>query len=662
MTDQEKGLGLYPYQPFKQPIAPVPELGQGDICFTFDRKWLPYLIGALNALTVEQTYTGDKERAVREARDFVAMFIERQDDCGETCLNYPTSSPIIGYAPRNPFTQAGEIPDGWIAPPFYAVTEENLATWFVGAKVGDIVSGYLSFPVTTPALGEGFARFRVTVKGMCTVELHLVTIPNGGSLLLTKDDDPLTAYFVDLNRDLVALPPEGENIVIQEITFDTAGEHHIDATFFVQFNDSEVPIGYGGGLRQVVVCGGDEMAFDARQNTTKPCILEKRNDDGQWVQFADLTLCPLPPKTGPVQWRVQDGKTQYSTDGTNYTDYTDGAEGTFGQHEPSFAAGVDKACVAARNITLTLQQQFNGFRDGLAVGSSIIAIMALISAAVLVFVTAGAAIPLVLILASEIFAVGAEGILNNLTSEFWRQFECTVYSNIGSDGLFNASEFAQFHSDVLTYGDAGTMVSMFLDIYGVAGINNMVTSAGITTCDHTPCTTSIFDEMNFIIGQAPAFISKVWTAYHTSTEPTRVYNYGTVAGKWAAGRGYIVDITHNGYSNWTTRVDIRIPISQTVHVSKIEVDVYVDLDASLGAGQMGELSIWSPDGNKFAGKGLFRADFTTQQFTIVWSVTGGWNLVSGWELEIWMLSEVANYTQYHPPFGRVDIQKVRFYE
>jgi len=79
-----KSIVKYPYKPFPQPVAPIPEVNSGDTCVTFDKKYLPYVIGALGALAAPQTYAENQSESVQSARDLIALFIQ-QTGCGVDC-------------------------------------------------------------------------------------------------------------------------------------------------------------------------------------------------------------------------------------------------------------------------------------------------------------------------------------------------------------------------------------------------------------------------------------------------------------------------------------------------------------------------------------------------------------------------------------------------
>jgi microcystin-dependent protein len=260
----------------------------------FRSEWLPYVLGSLQQLLLPTTWATTDADAITLAQAranlLIAQFIEGfiTSTPENDCVVYPPSAALVSYAPKNPYTQAGEIPDGYIAPPFYVVTNDLLTLLFEGAEVGDVITGYLSLPVLTPALGEGLARFRINLIGSGAVEIHLVNIPGGGACFITHDDNPLTGVMLELNRDLVQVPPETTSEIIHERKFETGGPHHIDVTFLPRFDDTALFIGYGGGLRKVVLCGFEDMFMDVRQNPVDPKVLDKTNDGSTWNPFADF--------------------------------------------------------------------------------------------------------------------------------------------------------------------------------------------------------------------------------------------------------------------------------------------------------------------------------------------------------------------------------------
>lgn len=59
------------YISFDSPVPPVPSTGEGDFCVSFDRKWLGYMVGALQVLLDRSTYESEQDRAISEAANLI---------------------------------------------------------------------------------------------------------------------------------------------------------------------------------------------------------------------------------------------------------------------------------------------------------------------------------------------------------------------------------------------------------------------------------------------------------------------------------------------------------------------------------------------------------------------------------------------------------------
>jgi len=172
-----------------------------------------------------------------------------------TCVDFPNNSPALDWQPANPFLEPGKIPPGYVAQPWGVVPDPPVFPY----QPGDVISGLFGLPVLTPALGQGLARVRIKCTGSGTVEVHLIKVALGGIALITWDDNPFTARFVDTSMDFLAIPPESGDEDIQEVSFDTPGQHHIDVTMLPRFGAEVGFAGYGGGIRKVVLCGFDAI-------------------------------------------------------------------------------------------------------------------------------------------------------------------------------------------------------------------------------------------------------------------------------------------------------------------------------------------------------------------------------------------------------------------
>lgn len=286
-----------------------------NVCFRVE--WLPYILGSLQQLLLQTTWkTSDPDELQLQqnmVRNLIALFMMGCPSSTATmpvidgCASFPPDSPIITYAPQNPFTQPDYIPPGYIAVPFLEVTAGSLLSFFPGAQVGDVISGYLSLPILTPAIGEGLARFRVHLSGAGVCELHLIRFPGAGAVLITTDDDPLTVRTINLNKDIIQLPAETIGEVVVEVPITHLGEHHIDVTFVPRFDDTAIFLSYGGGIRSVSLCGFDKTVDELvderarrggisvdeneeqmlRVDPDRCWIIQRECSPGEWVDFFD---------------------------------------------------------------------------------------------------------------------------------------------------------------------------------------------------------------------------------------------------------------------------------------------------------------------------------------------------------------------------------------
>lgn len=286
---------------------PVPDLATIQdaplVCVQFSEKLIPYLLGLLEEYRWPDKLKGtpqEVQHALSLFEDLRYALMIAVDDCekGEVCRDYAPNHEIISYAPQDPFTQPDYIPPGYKEPPFKKVTDP-IAALFLGLQLGDVMTGLLGLPVETPAVGQGLARFRVSLTGAGTVELHLITMPLGGTAVIITDDNPLTTQWIPLIRQGNLLPPENNIVNIVEIEVKGAGAHHVDCTFIPSFKQTITFIGYGGGLRKVNLCGfepmqGRKQPLLIRQKPTDNCVLQQSLDGGtQWTDVFSARQCAV---------------------------------------------------------------------------------------------------------------------------------------------------------------------------------------------------------------------------------------------------------------------------------------------------------------------------------------------------------------------------------
>jgi hypothetical protein len=181
------------------------------------------------------------------------------------CLAYPPFAGFISYTPQNPYTQPDFVPDGYELPPFY-VNGKDSSHDLPNYNKGDIIVNFGAINLEVGLELENAPQIVLCLEGSGVVELKLLSIAQGGVVVLTVDNPPdifdILAgiisddlLIVDLNQDIISLPPETATEIIQELTIETEGEHSVYITFLPILDDSLIPLRFGGGLRAVDLCG-----------------------------------------------------------------------------------------------------------------------------------------------------------------------------------------------------------------------------------------------------------------------------------------------------------------------------------------------------------------------------------------------------------------------
>lgn len=285
-------------------VPPITQVDQSPlVCVTFSKELVPYLLGLLEQYRWSDALKGtdaEIEQALTIFEELRGLLMRATDDCekGEVCRDYMPDSDIIEWQPQNPFSQPDYIPPGYKEPPWKVVTDP-IAAPILGLQIGDVMSGLLGLPLQTPALGQGLARFTVTVEGPGTVELHLITMPFGGTAIVTVDDNPLSTTFIDLIRNINLTPPENSVVNINEFVITGNGAHHVDVTLIPSFAQTVTFVGYGGGLRKVNLCGfepmqGRKQPLLIRTKPSDNCVLQQSLDGGStWSDVYSARQCAV---------------------------------------------------------------------------------------------------------------------------------------------------------------------------------------------------------------------------------------------------------------------------------------------------------------------------------------------------------------------------------
>lgn len=181
------------------------------------------------------------------------------------CLAYPPFANFISYFPQNPYTEPDLIPEGFEQPPFYVNGKDN-AHDLPNYNKGDVIVDFGSINIEPSWDLAKTPRIELCIEGSGVVEIHLLNIVQGGACIISVDNpvdlgDILAGIIgdgidsIDLNQDIVSLPPESAEEIIIEKEITTEGEHTVYIYFLPMVNDSLIPLSFGGGLREISLCG-----------------------------------------------------------------------------------------------------------------------------------------------------------------------------------------------------------------------------------------------------------------------------------------------------------------------------------------------------------------------------------------------------------------------
>lgn len=238
----------------KATLPPTRPLEPDFVCLKINKNWIPVFMAALHRFEWGASWKEgtDLDRAEQDIFTLYHALINANGDCqGENCYDYKPDVGFIEWFPNNPFAQPDLITAGYNAPAWYVA---NQTTRTVMTDISRFPAG--SLPSIIPS--SGLPRLRVHVNGPATVRLNMFSIVAGSMAQVTRDDNPLTVEYVDLNKDVLSVPPETDEDVIIEYEFPT-GPHHMDVIIVSMVND-EIPFVYhGGGIKSIEICGDDAV-------------------------------------------------------------------------------------------------------------------------------------------------------------------------------------------------------------------------------------------------------------------------------------------------------------------------------------------------------------------------------------------------------------------
>jgi len=206
--------------------------------------------------------------------------------------------------------------------------------------------------------------------------------------------------------------------------------------------------------------------FDVRQNEDEPCILEKFVD-GEWVEFANLRLCP-PLVRLNINLQVEvsiDGGDSWQVIEENETPPI-----------PAPVEGQDNLCLAAASVVVAFEQTYNEMRRLFQDDVSVYVLAAAGISLIATFIFYAPALPAVF----EFF-VGIYGALSEISSEDFDEtikdeFRCILFQNgeiIGDAASFDYDAVlaeVDSHWDILGI-NIWTAIHYIMAIVGEDGLN-----------------------------------------------------------------------------------------------------------------------------------------------------------------------------------------------
>lgn len=250
--------------------------------------------------------TGAKLMFPEEANEIIWQLIKvvhqpitLEDEEGD-CINYPPSVPFISYEPQNPYNQPDLVPDGYLIAPFMHNADLEYPE-LLGYQATDVMVQVGALPVFSDwgdVLGLHFPTIKIRVNGQGQIELDLLSVALGGYAIIKVGSPPnildlidgiieTGVIVVDLSQDITSIPPESDIVISEEINIDVSEPTDVYIVFVPKLDISTEFFGFGGGIRQIGLCGFEGVAEmfveDIRVNTEdydQP-TLEKRIN-GVW--------------------------------------------------------------------------------------------------------------------------------------------------------------------------------------------------------------------------------------------------------------------------------------------------------------------------------------------------------------------------------------------
>ena len=266
---------------FATPVpVPVPDVLAPPLkCLAVNEEYAKHVALAMERLTWHDAWAGAEADVQRGTQGFEHVISQLLDgpclegDCDTPatgdCIEISPFHPAIEYWPNHPIINPTYTPAPYSAPP-----------WRTGAGLpfltGDDAvldqQSLLDPLIITENWNIGVPSIRIHFEGAGEVDLTFVDAVQGGNVWLFPDGNPLVGSRVDTNHidiidittldwlwDIIELlGGQPVNEVHHSVKFDTSGPHTL-TLWFVPLGESFPFVGYGGGLRNIQLCGEIEV-------------------------------------------------------------------------------------------------------------------------------------------------------------------------------------------------------------------------------------------------------------------------------------------------------------------------------------------------------------------------------------------------------------------
>jgi hypothetical protein len=370
----------------------------GDICVQVTipahPDYIKLFLRAIRMLEVNRMYARDadlsakvvveqwRNRTITPLIEALANETSNCQDLDGECLSYPPFASFVSYFPQNPFTEPDLIPDGFEQPPFFVNGKDN-AHDLPNYQRGDVLLDFGSINIEPSWDLDKTPRIELCLTGSGVVELHFLNIVQGGIAIVSVDNpvdlgDILAGIIaggidsIDLNQDIISLPPETVEEIVIEKEIATEGDHTVYIYFVPTVNDSLIPLSFGGGLREISLCGNIRPCGTPAPEPPPPlegvtelkpefrftadCGLEYRLRDQEDNIVQDWQLVSGWVDNADACFRGADGVD--GVDGVDGADGADGANGADGVNAnvtpPIDSYETDELCNAAEYIKTKL--------------------------------------------------------------------------------------------------------------------------------------------------------------------------------------------------------------------------------------------------------------------------------------------------------------------